>query len=244
MKFLINEFWDAKEDKNYGLILRRALYPWLATTFCTILYFCTVLDDEFPTWDIAQNDAYKLIMSVLVLLGTAYLALLEILQANQQGWSRFLDSIVNALDATIILVPMFIVIHNLINADLVEGQYLRIMAMITIFAIGLKTFDWLRLFDQTSFFVSLIFETFIDIGYFSLIFLMILMIVGLSMYMLDMNVVEGEERIVKTTFNNLVVDSFMNQYLLVLGETFMDGFDAHPENYMCYIFFIFATFNA
>ena len=50
---------------------------------------------------------------------------------------------------------------------------------------GMKAIlDWLRLFDNTSFYVTLILRTFTDIVYFLLILLLLLVYVGLSMYML------------------------------------------------------------
>ena len=50
---------------------------------------------------------------------------------------------------------------------------------------GMKAIvDWLRLFDNTSFYVTLILRTFIDILYFLLIMLILLFYFGIAMYML------------------------------------------------------------
>ena len=47
--------------------------------------------------------------------------------------------------------------------------------------------DWLRLFDNTSFYVTLIIRTFVDVAYFLLILLILLIYAGNAMYMLDLS---------------------------------------------------------
>ena len=67
----------------------------------------------------------------------------------------------------------------------------------------------MRLFDDTSFYVSLILKTFEDIVYFLLILLLLLVYVGNAMYMLHLNADRDKEGtdIVPPTFNNLLIDS-------------------------------------
>ena len=85
--------------------------------------------------------------------------------------------------------------------------------------------DWLRLFDTTSFYVTLISKTIIDIGSIGFIIFIILVYCGCAMYMLQQNSEYGEEdSVVLPTFENFLYDSFLNQYLLMLGEFHTDGF--------------------
>jgi len=60
----------------------------------------------------------------------------------------------------------------------------RMIAAFVILALWFKVFDWLRLFEKTSFYIRLIAETFGDIGYFAMIFLVCLSTIGCAMYML------------------------------------------------------------
>ena len=53
--------------------------------------------------------------------------------------------------------------------------------------------DWLRLFDNTSFYVTLIMKTIKDIGYIGLIIVTILVYIGSAMYMLQLNTASKEE---------------------------------------------------
>ena len=72
--------------------------------------------------------------------------------------------------------------------------------------------DWLRLFDNTSFYVTLILKTIRDIGYIAFIILIILIYIGSSLYCLNLNANLGEENaaIVTPIFNNFLVDSMLN----------------------------------
>ena len=102
--------------------------------------------------------------------------------------------------------------------------------------------DWLRLFDNTSFYVTLILKTIRDIGYIAIIIVIILVYIGSAMYMLQLNVVGGEEAaIITPIFNSFVVDSMINQYLLMLGEFNLDGFSMHMNTAVCYALFILST---
>ena len=78
---------------------------------------------------------------------------------------------------------------------------------------GIKAIiDWLRLFDNTSFYVTLILKTLIDIVYFLLIILLLLVYIGNAMYMLHLNADHDLEEtdIVEPIFGNLLFDSTLN----------------------------------
>lgn len=100
----------------------------------------------------------------------------------------------------------------------------------------------MRLFDNTSFYVTLITKTISDIGYIGFIISIILIYVGVATYMLQLNADPGEDSaIVQSIFGNFLVDSIIGQYLLMLGEFHMDGFKNHVNASLCYVFFISTT---
>ena len=109
---------------------------------------------------------------------------------------------------------------------------------------GIKAvLDWLRLFDNTSFYVTLITKTISDILYIGFIIVIILVYIGLAMYMLELNAEKGDDSaIIQPIFEQFLVDSIINQYLLMLGEFHMDGFKFHANAALLYIFFISTTF--
>ena len=103
--------------------------------------------------------------------------------------------------------------------------------------------DWLRLFDNTSFYVTLITKTISDILYIGFIIVIILVYIGLAMYMLELNAEKSDDSaIIQPIFEQFLIDSIINQYLLMLGEFHMDGFKFHANAALLYIFFISTTF--
>ena len=65
----------------------------------------------------------------------------------------------------------------------------RRVASMTVLIAWVKVFDWLRLFDETAFYMKLMKQTFIDMASFVLIYFVGLAMVGSSMYIMQMNVV-------------------------------------------------------
>ena len=84
----------------------------------------------------------------------------------------------------------------------------------------MATVDWFRLYDSTSFYVTLILRTFIDILYFLLIILILLIYIGNTMYMLHLSEdpdVKNSD-IIEPVFGNLLFDSTLNQFNLMIRE--------------------------
>ena len=100
--------------------------------------------------------------------------------------------------------------------------------------------DWLRLFDSTSFYVTLILRTFVDIAHFLLITLIMLIYLGNAMYMLHLNADHDKEDtdIIVPVFGNLLIDSTLNQFNLMIGEYNTDGFEKHSSPALCYALFV------
>lgn len=65
---------------------------------------------------------------------------------------------------------------------------------------------------------------------------------GMPMYILQLNRDETNP-VVDETFGGIwILNAFYNQYMLSLGEFNLDSFANGPQTYMCYFFFIMATF--
>ena len=104
-------------------------------------------------------------------------------------------------------------------------------------------FQLFESFDSTTFYVALIAETLADVKAFSIIILFLLVYFGSAMYMLQLNALLNEESIiVQPIFDQFLVDSTLNQYLLMLGEFHMDGFERNINVPICYGIFIVSTF--
>ena len=121
---------------------------------------------------------------------------------------------------------LWIVVTNLSDVSLATTMNKRVLCVFVILSQGIKAvLDWLRLFDNTSFYVTLIQRTITDIGYISLIIAIILVYIGCAMFMLQLNhSLNTESDIISPIFDTFIVDSALNQYLLMLGDFNMDGF--------------------
>ena len=116
-----------------------------------------------------------------------------------------------------------------------------IAALLTFF-LWVKVLDWCQLFGPTSFFTKLIKETIYDIRYFSMICFVALLMFGVPLYLLQLNRTD-ENAVVEAKFGDIwLLNAFYNQYMLTLGEFTIDEYDDQPQVYLCYIFFISATF--
>ena len=80
----------------------------------------------------------------------------------------------------------------------------------------------------------------IDVVYFLLIILLLLVYVGNAMYMLHLNAdhdLEGT-KIVEPIFGNLLVDSTLNYLNLMIGEYSTGGYVKHNSPALCYALFL------
>ena len=99
------------------------------------------------------------------------------------------------------------------------------MAAFATFSMFVKVFDWMRLFDQTSFYIQLIQQTAKDIAVFlGLLFISLLMF-GIPMVMLNSSRTD-ELALVDQKFSFWIPNMLINQYLLLLGEFNLDNFES------------------
>ena len=105
----------------------------------------------------------------------------------------------------------------------------------------MKVFDWLRLFDTTTFYIKLILVTLVDILPFFLILPFFMLMFGTSLHILSLSR-EEDNSIVDPFMSNWVLDILVNEYLLALGEFTMDNFAGEPNSALITLLFILASF--
>lgn len=147
-----------------------------------------------------------------------------------------MGTLLNTLEDTYILGQCFS-----FAVDMIDVESLRIMAAIASFCILAKVFDWLRLFEQTAFYVMLVTETQRDIRAFIILLFTSLMLFGVPLEMLNLNRSE-QAKIIVPSFDSWFVNLFLNQYLLALGEFNHHNFANQPQAVLCYFLFLSATF--
>lgn len=147
----------------------------------------------------------------------------------------------NMIDFTSLSFTLIIVLASIPKNTILPLEFLRPMAAIASCTLLIKVFDWLRLFEKTAFYILLVEETMRDVSSFLILLLTALMMFGVPMIMLNLNRVD-QNSIVDDPFGFWVLNMLLNQYLLALGEFNYDNFANQPQSYLCYIFFVMATF--
>ena len=115
------------------------------------------------------------------------------------------------------------------------------MSAVVAFSMMIKMFDWMRLFSNTAHYITLIGETLNDSWSFMFILVANLMMFGVPLSIIDLNRAE-ENDIIQGDFNNWIMNDFMNQYTLALGDFSTDNFGNGGQIGIVYIFFGLATF--
>ena len=119
-------------------------------------------------------------------------------------------------DLTYLILNLVVMFMNLLDHEgTLEAQ--RTLAAVSVCALWLKVFDWLRLFDGTAFFIKLIEETLWSIRAFIIIMVVWYMAFGSAIYILNMSL-PAEQSIIAEVSKIWVLDAFQNQYELSLGE--------------------------
>ena len=80
-----------------------------------------------------------------------------------------------------------IILKNLFSEENDDKSNLRIVAAFSVLLLGIKFFDWLKLFGATSFYIRLLNETFDEIAAFMYLFFAALFMFGCSLYLLSLN---------------------------------------------------------
>ena len=147
----------------------------------------------------------------------------------------------NIIDVTGFLLVLFLLFVTGFQIHAIPLETLRVLAAFATCITLLRLIDWMRLFEDTSFYVMLIKQTIDDIKYFVLLLIIALLMFGVPVLMLDMNSAEGSE-LIDDNFHFWLLDLMFNQYMLALGEFGMDNFQDHPQQLLIYCFFFAATF--
>ena len=107
----------------------------------------------------------------------------------------------------LILVNIYITLYMYKGEGVYENH--RPLPAITSLLLWNKAFYWMRLFSETAFYVKLIIETIIDIRYFLILFIAILMTFGNALMIMNAGRIE-ETRLYADIFSIEFVNTVMN----------------------------------
>ena len=237
---LVDEFWE----KNQSKLKFRFFTPWLSYMICAFFFFESIgADGLWNENDQVEDQVYKATLTAITLCLFIYQIIVESQQFASVQFSEYTGGGWNWINVSHFLTAGYsYVIMFLKNDDALLTHWttgaIRSLALLTLWS---NFFDWLRLFDKTSFYIKLVERTFIDIVQFLVLFIIALSMIGSAMYALEQGTSEGDSNIIEPVFNFFYFDAIYNQYLLSLGEFTMDGFDDHENMELVYVLFIFAT---
>ena len=217
LKSLTHEYWMVYLKK----IIVRTLIPWVFYSALCLLYFTHTLHQNFEMLDSGAKFGWRAVgWTILVLV--YYMLLIEVKQVIQEGADYF-KSLYNYVDLLQYIGTIYVIVTNILdnhNTSLHLSEHhgasmseKRNLCAFVVISQGMKAIvDWLRLFDSTSFYVTLILRTFVDILYFMLIMLILLFYFGIAMYMLQLNADPAERStfIIEAIFGNVLIDSTLN----------------------------------
>ena len=144
----------------------------------------------------------------------------------------------NTLNFSVIFVLLF---KFFLNTDVMHVDKLRILASICCFFMWLKSLYWLRLFQKTAYFVTLIGETFKDIQIFLFILLIIIIAFANCFSFMD---TDQDHPIIEQYTEFRGFNAFLSIWLMMLGEYNPTGISNGPfGSYVCWIFFILGSFG-
>ena len=211
-------FWN----KYYSKIFWRVFIPFCVYFIATIMYTTYYAVDGVEPDNTA--DAIKEFVSrVIVIIGTFYFAYFELITIVRDG-CEYLKDVFNYVDLAMPFLQLYLTRFGAGANAPEEGEDVtksrRALAALTVTFIWVKAFYWLKLFNSTSFYIRLIMETLIDIGYFIILFIFILMTFGNAILIMDTG---REERYTKDYFGNDYLNIIFDQYLLSMGEFNGDG---------------------
>ena len=101
-----------------------------------------------------------------------------------QHWSKYFFNWVNVVDLLQFSVNVTIILLNLFDLCPLRGQ--RMMAAFAVILIFYKFFEWMKLFDLTTFYISLIESTIKSIASFMIIMTCWYFTIGTVIYILDL----------------------------------------------------------
>ena len=173
---LLEVFWKKCQNK----ILMRIFLPYILYLALTFNYLVRIMNND----DYEELDELAIICGLLTCMLLVYLLITEYCQIKESKWKYFRQTI-NYFDLFQFLMNFFLISTNLLRLELMSDVVVRSISSLIMICMWMKMFDWLRMFDYSSKYISLIIYTLDDIMPFFIIFLLFLFMFGSAMFILN-----------------------------------------------------------
>ena len=165
---LLDQNWQDLRDE----IKLKFFLPYLIYAFSSIVYMKLALEQDEDS-----NSVGLSIFCFVVLCFWVSQAYIEVCQIKSQKADYFCNAW-NYLDLVGLLLVLFVLFQTGLRVEIIAVEQLRVLAAFASCFILVKMFDWLRLFEETAFYVLLVGMTLSDIKAFLLLLMTALMMFG------------------------------------------------------------------
>ena len=225
-------FWDGKQWK----IVYRRLVPFVVMVFSNMWAFYMNLAKESLDRDNSLGENAMVSIAMISLFIVMYLELVQF-RDTDSVWEYL--GIWNILDWLSMLSCLFLDVCIISDTQWLDMAELRLIAALASCAMMLKSGDWLRLFEDTGFFIELLVQTLIDIRAFMYLMGIAFLTFGIPTMMLELNwTADGTQGF----WGNMVKGVLYGQYLISLGEFPLDDWAGVKYQQMVLTFFVLSTF--
>ena len=228
MKTLVTHYWT----KYYNAVIYKCFLPFVVYFVSTQVYISNYVVEgvDVPDDFLLTAEFWLRIVSLALM---SYFLYFEIRCIHRDGFSYLID-IFNYIDFCSIFLNIWLIFRatrgkhtyeeveseadfdsGSAEAEVEDHNWVRTLATLAVILLWFKSFYWLRLFGNTSFFVKMIVQTLADIRYFLILFIFILMTFGNAIFILSS---DRKEEIYKNYVDVGFLNVLLDQYELSLGE--------------------------
>ena len=138
-----------------------AFIPYIVYVCLTFVYLIDILNNDKEE----DNTKERYTVGSIVVCLNLYLITTEVEQMLNRGPVKYFSEMINYLDLYQFIMNLFLVVTSLFQIDFphLDDTKKRAFSSCIMICLWMKMFDWLRMFDSTSKFVSQITQTLIDI---------------------------------------------------------------------------------
>lgn len=180
---LVEHFWK----RYYYAILYRIFLPWLVYFFLVIFYVTMFSVSGIEILETSERTT-EVIMRLLIVVLMVYLFFFEIVCMLRDGLAYLKDDVFNWIDLISFGVNIYLIIATVwLHPDNGDRTHIRSIGSLAVTLMWFKAFYWLRMFTATSFYIRLIKDTLVDVRYFLILFVLILVTFANALLVLNEN---------------------------------------------------------
>ena len=144
---LLGQYWEETQRR----IFKYQFLPFVAQFILSVAYFRYALAAD------SKGSVVEKILGATSLILLCLAARIEVKQFfSLENKLDYFKEAFNWLDMSGLLFSLIVLLLTIFDLDWIKIETLRVLAAIASFSLANKFYDWLRLFDETSFFILLI----------------------------------------------------------------------------------------